>query len=233
MGGDWERVDGAPTKEQVKKELVADPQAGSYAQEILLCPAWGRITRKARELLQPDVAVILDTETTDLNGQTIEIAVIDAATGKKLMNTLVKPTEPISQGTHWIHGISDQDVAGARPWEKILPRLRKATRDRVICAYNSSFDRGIILGGTRRAGKKPLHLETWDNWYCLMDSYASWVGSSRWLPLGGGHRALGDCQAAREVLVEMSRGRGTAFTPQAPAPGDPVPGPPAESALAA
>ncbi|GAA3771970.1 hypothetical protein ACFS5L_18810 [Streptomyces phyllanthi] len=43
----------------------------------------------------PDAAVILDTETTRLDGQTVEI---DAATGKKLMNTLVKPTEPISVG---------------------------------------------------------------------------------------------------------------------------------------
>ncbi|MGW2891812.1 hypothetical protein ACWDDN_42215 [Streptomyces griseoruber] len=56
------------------------------------------MTRAARELLVPDAAVILDTETTSLDGQTVEIAVIDAATGKKLMNTLVKPTEPISEG---------------------------------------------------------------------------------------------------------------------------------------
>lgn len=68
---DWERLDSAPTKDQVKKELAADPQAGSYAKEISLCPSWGRLTRKARQLLEPDVAVILDTETTDLDGQTI------------------------------------------------------------------------------------------------------------------------------------------------------------------
>lgn len=230
---DWERRDGVPTKEQVKSELVADPQAGSYASEITLCPQWGRLTRKARQLLQPDVAVILDTETTSLDGQTIEIAVIDAATGKKLMDTLVKPTEKISQGAHWVHGLSDEDVAGARPWERVLPRLRKVTKGRVICAYNSSFDRNIILGDTRRAGKKPLHLEPPDNWFCLMDSYASWLGSNRWLPLGGGHRALGDTVAAREVLLEMSRGRGTAFSPRPAAPGDPVPGPPTGTALAA
>lgn len=229
---DWERRDGAPTKAQVKQELAAHPAAGSYAAEVTLCPTWGRLTRKAKALLEPDAAVILDTETTDLDGQTIEIAVIDAASGKKLLDTLVKPTEPISQGAHWVHGLSDEDVAGARPWEKVLPRLRKVTRDRIICAYNSSFDRGIILGDTRRAGKKPLHLEPWDNWYCLMDSYAAWVGSSRWLPLGGGHRAASDCTAAREVLVEMSKGRGTAFTPRPDAPGASVPGPPVGTAVA-
>ncbi|MEU5900222.1 3'-5' exonuclease [Streptomyces venezuelae] len=209
---DWERRDGAPTKAQVQGELIAHPQAGSYAAEVTLCPAWGKLTRKAKALLEPDTAVILDTETTDLDGQTIEIAVIDAASGKKLMDTLVKPTEPISQGAQWGHGLSDADVAGARSWEKVLPRLRKVTKNRIICAYNSSFDRGIILSDTRRAGKKPLHLEPWDNWYCLMDSYAAWIGSSRWLPLGGGHRAASDCTAARQVLVEMSKGRGVEFS---------------------
>ncbi|MFI5749088.1 hypothetical protein ACIBBE_24850 [Streptomyces sp. NPDC051644] len=58
---DWERSDGAPTKEQVARELTDDPAAGAYASEITLCPAWGRITRRARALLQPDAAVILDT----------------------------------------------------------------------------------------------------------------------------------------------------------------------------
>ncbi|GGN40883.1 hypothetical protein [Streptomyces fuscichromogenes] len=95
---DWERVDGGPTEQEVRRELLADPATAPYASEITLCPERGKVTRTARELLQPDAAVILDTETTDLDGQTIEVAVIDAATGKKLMDTLVRPTEPISDG---------------------------------------------------------------------------------------------------------------------------------------
>lgn len=66
-----------------------------------------------------------------------------------------------------------------------------------------------------------------------MDSYAAWIGSDRWLRLGGGHRAAGDCAAARDVLVRMSEGCGTSFTPSPAAPGDPVPGPPARTVLAA
>ncbi|MDH6544939.1 3'-5' exonuclease [Streptomyces sp. SPB4] len=226
---DWERVEGIPTKETVREELAADPVVGPYADEITLCPLWGRITRRARRLLEPDAAVIVDTETTDLYGQTIELAVIDAATGKVLQDTLVKPTEPISAGARYVHGLSDEDVAGARPFEKVLPRLRKVTKDRVICAYNAGFDRAVILGDTRRAGKKPLHLEPRETWYCLMEAYASWLGSRRWLALGGGHRAVGDCAAARDVLVRISKGRGSTFTPRPAAPGDPVAGPPAGS----
>ncbi|MGA4800511.1 hypothetical protein [Streptomyces lavendulocolor] len=64
-----------------------DPAVRSYADEITLCPTWRRITRRARQLLEPGAAVVLDTETTDLYGQTIELAVVDAATGKVLQDT--------------------------------------------------------------------------------------------------------------------------------------------------
>nr|WP_052659041.1 hypothetical protein [Streptomyces sp. MNU77]OLO25479.1 hypothetical protein PZ61_0237990 [Streptomyces sp. MNU77] len=65
-----------------------------------------------------------------------------------------------------------------------------------------------------------------------MQMYSDWLGSYRWMRLGGGHRAAGDCEAARQVLIQMSKGMGTAFTPRPPAPGDPVPGPPPGTALA-
>ncbi|MFG2463745.1 3'-5' exonuclease [Streptomyces sp. NPDC048523] len=229
---DWERVDGGPTKQEVLRELLADAATVPYAGEIALCPAWGKVTRRARELLAPDAAVILDTETTDLPGQTVEVAVIDAATGKKLMDTLVKPTEPISDGARWVHGITDEMVASARPFERILPRLRQVTKGKVICAYNADFDRGVVLGDVRRVGKKPMHLEPWDSWYCLMEAYKDWLGASRWLRLGGRHRALGDCKSARKVLTRMSKGRGSTFTPTPPAAGTPVSGPPSGSVLA-
>lgn len=137
-------------------------------ESVELCPAWGEITWEARELLEPGRAVVLDTETTDLHGRTVEIAVIDAATGKKLMDTLVNPGTPISNGAWWVHGITDEMVADARPFEKILPRLR--TKDRTVLAYNAVFDRTLVLGDIARAGKKPMHLKPWNNWYCLMEA---------------------------------------------------------------
>jgi hypothetical protein len=231
---DWERLDGAPTKEQIQRELADDAAAASYASEITLCPRWGKITREARELLRPGAAVILDTETTDRrDGRTVEIAVIDAATGKTLMDTLVQPEAPISQGAYRLHRISDEDVADARTFDRILPRLRNVTKGRVICAYNEQFDRSVVVSDALRVGKKPMHLDNRDNWFCLMKSYADWLGSPRWFSLGGKHRAAGDCAAAREVLVEISRGRGTAFTAGRSAPGDPVPGPPAGTVVSA
>lgn len=95
-----------------------------------------------------------------------------------------------------------------------------------MCAYNAEFDRSVILGDVARARRKPLHLEPWSSWHCLMEMYAAWLGSNRWLRLGGGHRAAGDCEAARRVLIEMSTGMGSTFVPRPPGPGDPVTGPP-------
>ncbi|POX58845.1 hypothetical protein C3492_35525 [Streptomyces sp. Ru62] len=231
---DWERVEDSPTEATVRQELAEDPVAGAYAGEIELCPAWGEITREARQLLEPDRAVVLDTETTKLYGRTVEIAVIDAATGKTLMDTLVNPGDAeISDGARWVHGITDEMVADKRPFEKVLPQLRKVTKGRTILAYNAEFDRTVVLGDVARAGMKPMHLEPVDNWYCLMQAYADWIGSRRWLRLGGSHRAAGDCESARQVLIKMSQGRGTAFTPAPPAPGDPVSGPPPGTILAA
>ena len=46
------------------------------------------------QLLEPGVGVILDTETTDLDGRIIEISIIDAATGTVLMDQLINPSSP-------------------------------------------------------------------------------------------------------------------------------------------
>ncbi|MFD9504943.1 hypothetical protein [Streptomyces sp. NPDC060035] len=86
------------------------------------------------------------------------------------------------------------------------------TKRRTVCAYNVAYDRSVVLKDIARAEKKPMHLEPSDNWYCLMQAYAGWLGSGRWLRLCGGHRAAGDCESARQVLIEISKGRGFAFS---------------------
>ncbi|MFF9892969.1 3'-5' exonuclease [Streptomyces albidoflavus] len=210
---DWERPESAPAEAEVRRALGENPRTARYAQDIVLGPRWGALTREARRLLEPGVAVVLDTETTSLSGQVIELAVVDVHSGQTLLDTLVAATEPVTEGARRVHGITDEDLVDAKPWEKVLPRLRKVTRGKIICAYNADFDRGRILGDCERAGRKPRHLEPWDSWHCLMDAYASWMGSNRWLRLGGTHRALGDCASAREVLTKISQGRGTQFSP--------------------
>jgi DNA polymerase III epsilon subunit-like protein len=201
---DFERADGAPSVGDVRKAIAAHPYLGRHRHDIAVATEAGAAIRWARAMREPGTAVILDTETTDLDGYVAEIAVVNAATGETLLDTLVNPGCPIEDGARWVHGISDADVAGAPPWAEVLPRLLAVTADRTILAYNAAFDAGIIAGHTARDGLDPGHLDDDGRWACLMGRRSDWQLRWRRLPLGGGHRALGDCQTAYELLCAMT-----------------------------
>jgi hypothetical protein len=72
------------------------------------------------------------------------------------------------------------------------------------------YDAGVVRADTARAGLGLDHLADDARWGCVMLRRSDWTRSWRWLPLGGGHRALGDTQAAREVLLAMTAPLGVA-----------------------
>ncbi|MEV0650015.1 3'-5' exonuclease [Phytomonospora sp. NPDC050363] len=202
---DWERDEnGGPSVAQVKAMLDADTAMAPYASHVQLSSQAGAAIRWARAMLEPGAAVIVDTETTDLFGRVIEIAVIDAATGATLLDTLVNPGVPIEPGAQAVHGLRDADVADAPTWAKVLPKLRKVTKGRQIIAYNADYDQTVILRDTHHAGLKPLHLDDDARWSCAMQARSDHARSWRWMPLGGGHRALGDAKACRDVLLHLT-----------------------------
>lgn len=71
--------------------------------------------QQAREWLRN--CVILDVETTGLDkyAEIVEISIIDEQ-GHILLNTLVKPLEPIPDDVIAIHGITNEMVASAPSW---------------------------------------------------------------------------------------------------------------------
>jgi DNA polymerase III epsilon subunit-like protein len=164
----------------------------------------GAALRCARAMREPGAAVILDTETTGLTGYLCEVAVIDAATGATLLDTLVHPGCAVEPEARWIHGITDEQLASAPPLASILPGLLAATRGRTILAYNAPFDHGTIARHAHRDQLDPAHLADPARWSCLMTRRSDWLMRRRWLPLGGVHRALGDCQAAYHLLCAMT-----------------------------
>lgn len=85
--------------------------------------------------------VYLDTETTGLerSDEIIEISIIDDD-GQVLFESLVKPSQPIPSSATRIHGISYQDVAGARTWPSVWPQVRSALFGRLVVIYNEEFD---------------------------------------------------------------------------------------------
>jgi DNA polymerase III epsilon subunit-like protein len=210
---DWETVDGAPTREQVTAAIAEDPVTVQYRRDLILATEVGAAVNWARAMLEPGAAVILDTETTDLFGAIIEIAVIDAHSGRTLLDTLVDPGCPISAEAQAVHGICDADLTGAPSWRQVLPRLRRATRNRMILAYNADYDQAVVRADTTRAGLKLGQLGEDERWGCVMLRRSDWQRSPRWLRLGGGHRALGDARAARDVLLGMTSPLGRAEAP--------------------
>lgn len=174
--------------------IQQDRQAASaWAQDILDNPRW----------------TILDTETTGARKcEIVEIAII-GVDGQTLIDTLVKPKKRISPGASAVHGLTEEDLVDAPMFPDIYDQLTDVLRDRSILIYNVQFDVGVLNYCCDFYNLPRLDLEGRSE--CLMVWYAQWFGdwssrrqSYRWQKLGGGHRALDDCQTALERLTTMS-----------------------------
>lgn len=168
----------------------------------------------ANGVLNDKRAVILDTETTGLEGEIIEIAIIDI-TGKVLLNTLINPTvypgqDPIiPPDASAIHGITDEMIKTAPSFQEVYLEIKKIFKsaNRVII-YNEEFDRCRLRSDCEENNLPRLEYES----ECAMLWYAQWYGdwndyykSYRWQKLyGGGHRALDDCLACLERIKYMA-----------------------------
>lgn len=156
---------------------------------------------KARRLTRAR-AVILDVETTDLDGSICQIAVIDTK-GQVLINTLVNPLRPCSPYATAVHGLADADLVDAPTWAQIWPAVRDAVNGRTVLAYNAPFDRGRVLADCARAGLSPGPLADPARWWCVMRARAR-ADAAPFTALGGTHDALGDVQATLDVLHRLT-----------------------------
>ena len=163
----------------------------------------------AREQLDSDDLVILDTETTGLDGsEIVEIAVI-ARLGKTLLDTLIKPSIPIPAEAAEIHGITDEMVATAPTFSELYPRIVEVLNGKRILIYNAEFDIKILNYCCRLHGLPILKLQKRSE--CLMEWAAQWNGdwsnyykNYRYFPINGGHRAVEDCNAALQLMKKMA-----------------------------
>lgn len=181
--------------------------------------------QQVRRLLARD-AVIVDTETTDLSGAVVEIAVVDATSGTVLLDTLVNPQRPIAAAAAAIHGITAAEVQQAPSWDEVAQRFHDIVGRRPIIAYNAPFDRAIITTNTIDGPR----LWPSSQWACAMRLRAKANGDKTFRRLDGGHRALSDCIATQRILAAIAEtpfseltatrsaqsGTGELFTPTAP-----------------
>jgi DNA polymerase III subunit epsilon len=168
----------------------------------------------ATKVLAQNDAFILDTETTGLDNraEVCQIAIITMQ-GQILLNSLVKPTRPISANATRIHSITNAIVADAPTIADLAGQLREILGGATVVVYNSAFDLRI-LEQSLYAVRAPFELPLFGayTYECAMEAYAAWVGewnhyygNYRYQPLpGGDHTALGDCRATLGVLKRMA-----------------------------
>ncbi|MFI6658057.1 exonuclease domain-containing protein [Streptomyces sp. NPDC050523] len=202
---DWEPgADGTPSKDDIAALLAGNPAASRFTDGIQLLSKQGEAIHWARRMLQPGVACVLDTETHDLWGRVMEVAVVDAASGEVLLETLVNPQIPVTEDAFDIHKISDAMVADAPTWDQVLPEVLRVTAAWKILAYNAEYDKQVTMSDCQRVGADPQHLSSRGSWGCIMRKRSAWEGMRDFLPLNGGHRALGDTCAALDVLRSLA-----------------------------
>ncbi|HSS99790.1 MAG TPA: 3'-5' exonuclease [Terriglobales bacterium] len=167
--------------------------------------------------------VVLDTETTGLNdnAEVCQIAVA-ASTGEVLLDTFVKPVEPIPAEATKIHSITNAMVADAPGWASIIPRLFPLLNNRHVVVYNADYDFRVMCQSSRLAGISNIEWDGAETWWCAMTHFAEIYGdwndyhqSYRWqrletaaryykIPANNAHSALGDVLTTLEVCRKIA-----------------------------
>uniref|UniRef100_UPI003F490C9E 3'-5' exonuclease n=1 Tax=Promicromonospora sp. CA-289581 TaxID=3240013 RepID=UPI003F490C9E len=201
---DFERGAGAPSEAEFRAALKAHPAMTKHAGDIVVGTPTTAATIWARAMREPRRAVVLDTETTDLDGYVVEIAVLDASTGEVLLDSLVQPDAEISAGAAGVHKITAAKLEDAPCLADLWEQVLDVTRGRTVIAYNAPFDEAVLRRHALRDGLDLAHLGDPETWDCLMDARSDWLRTWSSLPLNGGHRAAEDCAAAVELLTELT-----------------------------
>ena len=127
----------------------------------------------------------LDTETTG-NGpgdEIIQISILDDD-GKVILESLVKPTIPVTPEARRVHQIDDASLANAPRWMHLWPKVEAILTGKVVGIYNADFDLRLIEQTNRkyriRWSPEP------DSTFCIMKLYAQFYGE--WNRKTGGYR---------------------------------------------
>lgn len=178
--------------------------------------------------LYPNFA-ILDTETTGLNGEVIELSILKAD-GTVLFDELIQPIKKeIHPQALQTHGIYLNDLADKKYIWEHKNRLRQIFDNYTLVIYNSEFDLRMLKNSfdAQRHIEEEMDIDLSTlKTVCLMKLYAVWAGSpsdkayavngfrthklteactQMGVDISGirAHRALGDCEITLRLLNKM------------------------------
>ncbi len=160
----------------------------------------------------PPRFAVLDVETTGLSpaagDRVLEIAVLRLnrwGGTLRAFETLVRPAGPV--GATAIHGISEEDVRHAPPFEAIAGDVLAALDGAVLVAHNAGFDFGFLDAECARLGLpvgNPLRICTvrTARRRCagLARRNLAAVCSHLGVVLEDAHSAMADCRATADIL---------------------------------
>ncbi|EMM6971633.1 Lar family restriction alleviation protein [Enterobacter hormaechei] len=175
--------------------------------------------------------VVIDTETTGLgeDAEIIEIAVINMR-GEILLDTLVKPTQPIPPEVTEINHITNEMVANAPAWRDVFPKVLAIISHHKWLAWHSGFDARMLQQSCLRTGffsnESPSYIAlitsrihtshidakaVYDQWYGEFDEKRkafkrqslTTAASRHGVSVEGAHRALADCKMVLAVLQKV------------------------------
>ena len=161
----------------------------------------------AAQLIREGEAFILDTETSDLNGEILELSIINLK-GETVYNGRFKPSLPIHWKAAKVHGLTADVLTHEPTFASQYEAIKTILENKRVLIYNAAFDVPILR---KTCQLYDCRLITFRGG-CVMEQYAAFVGewndyhgSYRWQRLPeGDHSALGDCRATLDILKTMA-----------------------------
>ena len=163
----------------------------------------------------------LDFETTGLDsdiGRVVEIGAIRFCLGKEgcdeeaSLACLVDPGMPIPRQARAIHGISNEDVAGAPSFGEVAHSLLALAQGAVIVAHNVRFDLSFLDAELSRLGLTRPESAVLDTVALSRRAFpgrASYrlgaIASALGIDSGSAHRALDDARTCMRLYAACQR----------------------------
>lgn len=158
------------------------------------------------------MTIFLDLETTGLSEAdddgVVQVALL-ADDGRVLLESLVDPVYCIPDAATAIHGITDDMVRGAPPWQPILREILELVAGNDVVIYNAAFDLQWLHGLPAAARSVSCAMTAWADfrgygWDASkgrrhFDKLSVAAASIGFVPEGKIHSALVDCWMTRAV----------------------------------
>jgi DNA polymerase III epsilon subunit-like protein len=171
------------------------------------------VEKFVEELSNANSYLILDTETTGIKGEIIELTIINSD-GKVLFNSFIRPKNAIELDAIKVHHITEDMCKNSPEWPTILPTIKEILSNQIVVTYNALFDRRAFHKSDQVHGLQKFDWKSFCKWRCAMYATADFLCLTdlRWIKLKNAaeilkidfhdinfHSALGDTTLALRV----------------------------------